>query len=93
MTEQKDHADVKVHPPILTLIHIIAAFVLHRIFPLNLPFAYILPVIGGVFVLIGLALAFAAVRELTKARTTILPHGSVSTVVTSGPYRFTRNPI
>ena len=49
--------------------------------------------IGGLFALLGLMLAFAAVRELAKARTTIDPHGSVSTVVMSGPYQFTRNPI
>ncbi len=28
-----------------------------------------------------------------KARTTLDPHGSVSEIVTSGPYRFSRNPI
>jgi protein-S-isoprenylcysteine O-methyltransferase Ste14 len=28
-----------------------------------------------------------------RAQTTLDPHGSVSTIVTSGPYRFSRNPI
>jgi protein-S-isoprenylcysteine O-methyltransferase Ste14 len=91
--EDQGHADIKIHPPILLLIHIFAALVLNRIFPLPLPFAYIFPISGGLFALIGLMLAFAAVRELAMANTTIDPHGSVSTVVMTGPYRFTRNPI
>ena len=31
--------------------------------------------------------------QFGKVRTTLDPHGSVSAVVTSGPYRFSRNPI
>ena len=90
---QMDHPDVKIAPPVAALLHMIAAFVLHKIFPLYLPFAYIFPILGGLIALMGLLLAFAAVRELTRARTTIDPHGSVSAVVRSGPYQFTRNPI
>jgi protein-S-isoprenylcysteine O-methyltransferase Ste14 len=93
MEDRKDHADVKIPPPVLASLHILAAFVLNRIFPLHLPFAYILLFVGWLFVLLGLVLAFAGVRELMKARTSIDPHGSVFTIVTSGPYRFTRNPI
>ena len=88
-----DHANVKVPPPVLAVLHILAAFLLQRIFPLYLPFAYIFPVIGGLFVLLGLGLSFSAIREFAMAHTTLDPHGTVSTVVTSGPYQFTRNPI
>ena len=93
MGEYSDHADVKIAPPILAVLHIIAAYLLQRIFPFNLPFTYIFPVIGGLFVLLGLGLSFTAVREFARAHTTLDPHGSVSTVVMSGPYQFTRNPI
>jgi protein-S-isoprenylcysteine O-methyltransferase Ste14 len=34
-----------------------------------------------------------AFMEFRKARTTLDPHGSVRQLVTSGIYRFTRNPI
>lgn len=93
MGEHNDHADVKIPPPVLAVLHIIAAFLLQRIFPLYLPFAYIFPGIGGLFVLLGLGLSFTAVREFARAHTTLDPHGAVSTVVMSGPYQFTRNPI
>lgn len=85
MTEHKDHAAMNIPPSVLASLHILAAFVLHRVFPLYLPFAYIFPLIAGLFVILGLALAFATVPELMKAHTTINPHGSVAIVVMSGP--------
>ena len=90
MSENQDHADVKFHPPILALLHILGAFVVNRFLPVRLPS---FPLLGGFFVIIGLILGFTAIREFRKAHTTVDPHGSVSTVVINGPYRFVRNPI
>jgi protein-S-isoprenylcysteine O-methyltransferase Ste14 len=94
MTRQKDHADVKIHPPILTLIFIVIAYVAKWTIP-HVPFAVpnVLRNIGFVSVVTGFLLGVAAFLEFRKARTTIDPHGSVSSVITSGIYRFTRNPI
>jgi hypothetical protein len=36
MTEHKDHADVKIAPPILTVLHIVAAYLLAGFVPLSL---------------------------------------------------------
>lgn len=94
MTEnQIDHANVKAHPPILMLLHIIAAFLLNWLVPLPVAFPQILRTLGVILVLTGLTFAFTAVRQFTAARTTLDPHGSVAAVVTTGPYRFSRNPI
>jgi protein-S-isoprenylcysteine O-methyltransferase Ste14 len=41
----------------------------------------------------GLALMTWAIVTLRRARTTVLPHHGASVLVTSGPYRFRRNPI
>ena len=49
--------------------------------------------VGYLLVLLGIGLAFSAARRFMQAHTTLDPHGSVSTVVTDGPYRFSRNPI
>ena len=43
--------------------------------------------------LTGLGFAFSAVNQFAKLHTTLDPHGSVSAIVTSGPYRLSRNPI
>ena len=91
MIEHKDHADVKIHPPILLLIHLAAVYLLTKIFPLS--FEFIPTWVGYPIVILGLVLAFGAMTQFSRAKTTVDPHGSVSTIVVDGPYRFSRNPI
>ncbi|MFZ5903069.1 MAG: methyltransferase family protein [Chloroflexota bacterium] len=90
---QVDHADVKIHPPVLTLLHVAAAFVLNWLIPFPAIMLQLVKSLGVVLVLGGLALAFMAVRQFHIAHTTLDPHGSVKTLVLNGPYRFSRNPI
>jgi protein-S-isoprenylcysteine O-methyltransferase Ste14 len=93
MNGNKDHADVKIPPPVLALFHIVAAFLLNKLLPLPFAFPKILVWTGYFLVLLGLGLAFGAANRFMQAHTTIDPHGSVTAIVTSGPYRFSRNPI
>ncbi len=93
MTEQTDHASVKIHPPILLLIHVLAVFLLNWLIPLPFAFSKALEWSGYILVFAGLGFAFSAVNRFSKMHTTLDPHGSVSTLVMSGPYRFSRNPI
>ena len=93
MNEQTDHADVKVAPPVLLLIHIFASFLLNWLLPLPFAFPRMLVWIGYALIIIGLGLPFSAASRIMKAHTTLDPHGSVTEIVTSGPYRFSRNPI
>ena len=90
---QRDHASVKIHPPILLLLHIFAAFLLNWLFPLPITFPKILVRVGYLLILVGIGLTFSAAGRFMKAHTTLDPHGSVTEIVTSGPYRFSRNPI
>ena len=48
---------------------------------------------GGVLVAAALALDILCARTLAHRETTILPHRAASSLVTEGPYRFSRNPI
>lgn len=93
MRSHKDHADVKIHPPVLLLIHILGVYLLNRFLPLPFAFPKFLVWVGYALVLIGLGLAFSAAIRFIQARTTLDPHGSVSAIVTDGIYHFTRNPI
>lgn len=93
MTEHKDHADVKIHPPILTIIFIVIAYVAKWTIPLPFVVPSILRNIGFGLIVVGFLLGSAAFLEFRKVRTTVDPHGSVSSIVTAGIYRFTRNPI
>ena len=93
MNTPKDHADVKIHPPVLVSMLVLAAFFLNKLFPLSFAFPKAVVWLGYALVLIGLGLTISAASGFMRARTTLDPHGSVSNIVTSGPYRFSRNPI
>jgi len=93
MSEHKDHADVKIHPPVLTVIFIAIAYILKWTIPIPFVVSSILENIGFVLVVIGFFLGVAAFLAFRKARTTLDPHGKVSAIVSDGIYRFTRNPI
>jgi len=90
---QVDHADVKIAPPVLLLIHVLIAFLLNWLLPLPFAFPQVLEWTGYILVATGLGLAASAAGQLAQRHTTLDPHGSVSEVVTGGPYRFSRNPI
>ena len=93
LNQHNDHAAVKIHPPVLLLIHLLGVYLLNRFLPLPFAFPTILVWLGYILVIVGLGLALSAVSGFMRAHTTLDPHGSVSNIVTSGPYRFTRNPI
>ena len=93
MAEHKDHANVRIAPPILTLFHIIAAFLLARLIPLPFGVPRILENVGFALVVIGFLFGLGAVFAFRRARTTLDPYHPVSSIVTSGIYGFSRNPI
>ena len=90
---QTDHANVRIPPPILTLLFIIAAFLLARFVPLPFSVPRAVEYIGFVLVVIGFLLGLGAVFAFRRARTTLDPYHPVSSIVTSGIYGFSRNPI
>ena len=93
MSNQQDYASVKIHPPILLLIHIGVAWLLGKFITLPIVVSPLFKNIGLGLAGIGFLLGLLALYAFTKARTTVNPHGSVRTIVSSGVYRFTRNPI
>ena len=95
MSEELDHPNISplVHPPVIAMLFIVLAYSLGQFAPLPFAVPMILRYIGLLLAFVGLLLGIGAVLEFRKARTTLDPHGSVKQVVTSGIYRFTRNPI
>lgn len=95
MNQAQDHPSIdrRVHPPILLLLSILAAFVLSRVLPLPIDFPEWLVWAGYALILTGVGLGFSAARRFIDEHTTLDPHGSVTKIVTSGPYRLSRNPI
>lgn len=49
--------------------------------------------IGTALLACGVLLGLYCVTLFARARTTVIPHGTASRLMTRGPYRFTRNPM
>lgn len=80
-------------PPIWFALGLTAVFLLDRFFP---PSSFSGPVtvgLGGILVLLGLASAISAAGLFRKADTGIVPFSEATALVTSGAFRFSRNPM
>lgn len=95
MSDKKDRPAINkyVHPPVVAMFFIIVTILLGRFVPLVSELSRTIRNIGFGFVVVGFLFGLAAFLEFRKAKTTILPHGSVSNIISSGIFRFTRNPI
>ena len=95
MVKEQDRPNISpmVHPPIVALMFIVISYFLGRFAPIPFVAPMVLRNIGLFLTFIGFLLGIGAFLEFRKARTTLDPHGSAKQVVTSGVYRFTRNPI
>src|SRR5215212_5294539 len=95
MTKVQDHPNINrnVHPPVVALLFIALAYFLGRFVPIPFVVPMVVRNIGLLLTFIGFLLGVGAFIEFRRVRTTLDPHGSAKQVVTSGIYRFTRNPI
>jgi protein-S-isoprenylcysteine O-methyltransferase Ste14 len=91
--QDRPNTNKNIHPPFVALLFIVIAYFLGRFAPLPFVVPLILRNIGLLLTFIGFLLGIGAFVEFRKARTTLDPHGSTKQLVTSGIYRFTRNPI
>ncbi|MEO7369166.1 MAG: isoprenylcysteine carboxylmethyltransferase family protein [Gemmatimonadaceae bacterium] len=97
-TTKRDNPGVRFPPPLLfvgglliawlleTRVHALPLFALGAITPAAESAGYTM-VIGG------FAIAAWGMITFARARTAIIPHNPASSLVESGPYRFTRNPM
>jgi protein-S-isoprenylcysteine O-methyltransferase Ste14 len=60
---------------------------------LPLPGRPVTKTVGAVLTIAGLALSGSGAATFRRNRTTVVPHHAVSTLVTRGPYRISRNPM
>jgi len=95
MPKGQDHPNISpmVHPPVVALMFIVIAYFLGRFAPLPFSAPAVLRYFGLALSFVGFLLGIGAFIEFRKAHTTLDPHGSAKQLVTSGIYRFTRNPI
>jgi protein-S-isoprenylcysteine O-methyltransferase Ste14 len=82
-------------PPVLFVAAIVAASLTSWLLPLSWPGLddALAHWIGLGFGLVGLVLIVLGFKTLIENRTTVIPNKTSTTLVTSGPYRWFRNPI
>lgn len=89
-------AVMRIPVPWVFILVYLAGVAVQRVLPIAIPspgLAWIIRVAGFVFIALGIGVAFSALGIFRKTKTTTVPHETPSTLVTSGPYRFTRNPM
>jgi len=93
MAETVDHVQLPLEPPFIFLGYLLSALILQWVVPFPTPWGLWLRIAGGVLLIVGFLLAGSAISEMRKAHTTPDPRQPTTALVTSGPFRFTRNPI
>jgi len=89
-------AVMRIPVPWVFILVYLAGVAVQLVLPIAIPspgLAWVMRVTGFVFIGVGIAVAFSALGIFRKTKTTTVPHETPSTLVISGPYRFTRNPM
>jgi protein-S-isoprenylcysteine O-methyltransferase Ste14 len=87
---------MRIPPPWAFILMYLVGVAVQHVLPIAIrppELAWIIRAVGFVFVGVGIAVAFSAVGIFKKTNTTMVPFETPSALVTSGPYRFTRNPM
>lgn len=90
------NAMMRIPVPWVFILLYLAGVGIQRVIPVAIRspgLAWTIRVTGFVFIAIGIVFAFSALGIFRKTKTTTVPHEMPSALVTTGPYRFTRNPM
>ena len=93
MTDVPDRPGVAAPPPLFYGVGFLVGLLLERLIPSELWHVLPVPTLGGGVMLAGLALVLWAGATFARHRTPVAPYRASTTIVETGPYRFTRNPI
>ena len=77
-------------PPVILLASIVLQIILLFSFPI---FVDLSSLLGLILILSGISLVFVSFRFMRKMKTTFIPDGTPEVLISSGPFKFSRNPI
>ena len=93
METPADNPGVIVRPPLLYLAALLVMLSLRWLVPLPISHDSRVPWLGLLLIVPGVAIAIAGRRALQAAGTNVNPSRPTTVVTSSGPYRFSRNPL
>lgn len=94
MNSKSDHAQIVLNPFFIYFLLALGAVSLQRFWPLAAVLTGQLPrVIVAMIMLVNLIIGLAAARGMLTAKTSLNPNRPTTALVSSGPFRFTRNPL
>jgi protein-S-isoprenylcysteine O-methyltransferase Ste14 len=94
MSDTADTANVVIRPPIAWALAVLAGLALQWLVSLPfMPAAVPARWVGGMVFVLALALVAWAIATITRAGSNVPTNMPTTTIVQTGPYRFTRNPI
>jgi protein-S-isoprenylcysteine O-methyltransferase Ste14 len=80
-------------PPAIPIVALLLGWGLGRLWPIDVNWPAWSRWIGWVLLIASPVLAISAVRAFRRHHTAVKPLGQVTTIVASGPFRYTRNPM
>lgn len=86
-------ARVKFPPPLVFIIMIGLAYVAELYYPSGITLPTVVKVLAQLLMLLGLLMLVHLLLIFKRNRTSIEPWGTASCIITSGYYRYSRNPI
>lgn len=83
----------KITPPTLMLACLLGMMALYWLFPIQWISSWGLFIIGLVFIILGLVIAFGAEKQFRQSGTSVDHLGMASQLVTDGWFKYSRNPM
>ena len=93
MTDGNDAPNVKIIPPLVYLVGIVIGFLATIWMPTKVVTNSVAWTVGGILIFCGAVLAGSAILKFRDVGTTVRPDRAASTLVITGPYKISRNPI
>jgi len=86
-------AGVKIPPPVIFILFMLLAHANELLFPIGITFAPVITYIGLGLVMCGLILLFSLLLQFKRVKTSIEPWQPTSSIIKTGLYKYSRNPI
>jgi protein-S-isoprenylcysteine O-methyltransferase Ste14 len=91
--EGRDNPGVIAPPPLIYAGALAAGLIVNRLYRIPFLPQGLTRMLGWPLIAGGLAIGLLGFREMHRAGTNVDPREPTTTIVTAGPYRFTRNPL